>query len=108
MIAKEKLKGANPSQADRSSVFLTEQELSARWKRSVKTTQAERLRGSGVPYIKIGRLVRYRLSDVIAYEERQLRSSTTDWRVDVLCRASQPVGSHALRGNGKGCAKQQT
>lgn len=62
-------------------VFLTERELARRFGLSVKWTQAMRLRGDGVPYHKFGGKhgpVRYRLSDVKAYERRCLRSSTSD------------------------------
>lgn len=63
-----------------SEVFLTENELSARQNRSVKTLQAERLTGRGVPFVKFGRSVRYRLSDIEAFEVRCLRRSSTDGR----------------------------
>ena len=44
---------------------------------SVKTLQANRLKGVGVPWIKVGRLVRYRPPDVLAYEEANLCQSTS-------------------------------
>jgi hypothetical protein len=46
--------------------------------RSVKTIRNDRVKGNGVPFIKIGRLVRYRLPDVIAWEDANLRLSTSD------------------------------
>lgn len=50
-------------------VHLTEEELRLRWKlASAKKLQADRVKGCGCPFIKIGRLVRYRLVDVEAYE----------------------------------------
>jgi hypothetical protein len=41
--------------------LLTERELSQRINRSIRTLQADRLRGGGggIPYIKIGHRVRY-------------------------------------------------
>lgn len=56
---------------------LTQGQLADRWSISHKTLEANRLKGVGVPWIKIGRLVRYRLSDVLAYEEAHLSQSTS-------------------------------
>lgn len=58
--------------------LLTEFDLARRQNRSVKTIRNQRVLGGGVPFIKIGRLVRYRLSDVIAWENARLHSSTSD------------------------------
>lgn len=41
------------------------------------TLEGWRVLGKGVPYIKIGRLVRYRLEDLDAYIEGQTRRSTS-------------------------------
>lgn len=49
--------------------FLTEKDLAKRWSKSVKTIQRKRWLKEGPPYFKDGR-VRYRLSDIEAYEER--------------------------------------
>lgn len=67
---------AGPSTPSRH--LLTEEQLAARWALSVKTLQAARLKGSLVDFVKIGRSVRYRLTDVEAYENAQLRRSTSD------------------------------
>ena len=61
-----------------TKTFLTEHGLAERQARSVKTIRNERVLGRGVPFIKIGRLVRYRLSDVEAWEQAHLRTSTSD------------------------------
>lgn len=58
--------------------FLNEYELAERHKRSVKTVRNERLRGAGVPFVRIGRSVRYRLSDVERFERERLCTSTSD------------------------------
>lgn len=55
----------------------TPRDLARRLEVSEKKLAHDRLAGRGVPYLKIGRLVRYRLVDVIAYEEAQLRLSTS-------------------------------
>ena len=51
-------------------IFLTEAQLAKRWQISVKKLQADRWNFRGVAYVKFGRSVRYRLADVIAYEEQ--------------------------------------
>ena len=46
---------------------------------SARTLERQRLEGTGVPFVRVGRfLVRYRLSDVSNYLKRQLRTSTSD------------------------------
>jgi hypothetical protein len=57
---------------------LNEKQLAERWGVSVRTLQAARVRGSGVPFIRIGRAVRYRMEDVLTYEQAQLRTSTSE------------------------------
>jgi len=49
------------------NVLLTEQELADLTKTSVKTLQGHRWQKVGIPYLKIGRAVRYRLEDVERY-----------------------------------------
>lgn len=67
-------------------VFLTEHDVAHRQTRSVKTIQADRLKAAGIPYCKIGRLVRYRLADVLEYEERHMRRTTSDAGHNQVCR----------------------
>lgn len=43
----------------------------------INTLEIWRGQGRGIPYIKIGRLVRYRLEDLDAYLTKQTRSSTS-------------------------------
>ncbi|MBI4001062.1 MAG: helix-turn-helix domain-containing protein [Nitrospira defluvii] len=43
-----------------------------------KTAQAWRTRGGGPPFIKVGRLIRYRKADVDAWIESRRVSSTSD------------------------------
>lgn len=66
---------------DDASVFITERQLVDRFGLSMKWAQTSRLRGDGVPYFKFGGKygpVRYRLSDVKAFERRCARTSTSD------------------------------
>ena len=72
------MQAANQDSPAPSHVFLTEQQLAARHQVSVKKVQADRLRGAGVPFVRVGRLVRYRLSDIMAYEDAHLRRSTSE------------------------------
>jgi hypothetical protein len=59
-------------------IFLTEQQLAARHQRSVKTLRNARVHGGYVKFVKLGRNVRYRLSDVLAYEEANTQRSTSE------------------------------
>lgn len=43
----------------------------------VNTLEGQRVRGEGAPYVKVGRLVRYRVSDLDAYIEANTHCSTT-------------------------------
>lgn len=45
---------------------------------SVRTMQMERLRGSGCQYVKLGRSVRYRRGDVLAFINARVVTSTTE------------------------------
>jgi hypothetical protein len=62
----------------RDEQFLTETQLAARHQRSVKTLRNARVYGGYIPFVKIGRSVRYRLSDVLAYEESNVVRSTSE------------------------------
>ena len=59
-------------------LFLTERDLALRWNVSVKKLQADRLSGRGVQFVRFGRSIRYRLSDLEAFEEINTRRSTSD------------------------------
>ena len=48
--------------------------------RAVPTLQKDRVRGSGPRYIKIGRHVRYRPSDVTAWLEGRTHCSTSEYQ----------------------------
>lgn len=63
----------------RLELFLTETELANRWKlRSAKKLQADRLRGTGCAFVRIGRCIRYRLTDIEAFEASNLHKSTSE------------------------------
>ena len=50
--------------------LLTETEVSEMTKLTLSTLRSHRLKGRGLPYVKIEKSVRYRLSDVLEYLER--------------------------------------
>ena len=55
--------------------YLTEREVSQMTRRALSTLRNERAAGRGMPYIKVGRSVRYSLADVIRYmEERKVNT----------------------------------
>lgn len=58
--------------------IVTQRDLASRWHISAKKLEADRLKGTGCPFIKIGSAVRYRVSDILAYEDANLRHSTSD------------------------------
>jgi predicted DNA-binding transcriptional regulator AlpA len=58
--------------------LLNEHQVAASLGLSVKTLRTWRWRGNGPQFLKVGRLVRYRSSDILAWQERQLRTSTSD------------------------------
>jgi excisionase family DNA binding protein len=49
------------------AILLTEQELADLLRVSVKTLQGQRWQKVGIPYLKIGRAVRYRREDIESY-----------------------------------------
>jgi hypothetical protein len=57
--------------------LLTEKQLAKRHQRSPKTLRNDRVKGAYIPFIRIGRHIRYRLSDVLAYENAHLMTSTS-------------------------------
>lgn len=66
----------NPFPVAHVDELLTEAEAAKLRRQSIRTLQAERLRGAGCTYVKLGRSVRYRCGDVLAYIEANLRKAT--------------------------------
>lgn len=58
--------------------LLTESEVAARQGRAEKTLRNQRVNGDGIPYLKLGRIIRYRLADVLAWEDARRHCSTSD------------------------------
>jgi excisionase family DNA binding protein len=57
--------------------LLTVEQVAELTGRSVSTLEKDRLHGSGPPYVKMGRLVRYRPDDVRAWLAERVRRSTS-------------------------------
>lgn len=55
--------------------LLTEIEAAQIRGQSVRTLQAERLQGGGCPFVKLGRSVRYRRSDVVRFIASHVRET---------------------------------
>jgi len=47
--------------------WLTEKEVAEMTSRSVFTLRNERCKGAGIPYVKIGSSIRYRLEDIVNF-----------------------------------------
>jgi len=55
-----------------TDIFLTSTQLSQRWCISPSTLERWRWLRVGLPYIKVGGRIRYRLADIQAYEQKEL------------------------------------
>ena len=76
---KASLGKANERTAPSSKTFFKEDELAERWRISVKALQRWRQVGEGPSFVKIGRVVRYELRDVEAFEAvHRVRSNPPD------------------------------
>lgn len=64
---------------DKLDQLLTDRDVEALTGRSRSTLQKDRVAGSGIPFVRIGRLVRYRPADVAEYLARlPVYRSTTE------------------------------
>ena len=71
--------GASPAPPHNPNRLLTEKEVEAEYGINHRTLQAWRVRRSdGIPWVSLGRAVRYRVKDVEAWLESKIRRSTSD------------------------------
>jgi Helix-turn-helix domain len=63
-----------PPRGESPELFLTDVEVAEMLHRSVKTLRNDRSLRRGIPYVKNGRQVRYRLADVLAYMNDRIRA----------------------------------
>ena len=59
---------SQPSWPELGEQFVADLELAKRWSCSVKTLRNHRSKRIGCPYVRLGRSIRYRLSDIVAFE----------------------------------------
>lgn len=64
--------GSTAPTLDPSQVILDDPALAERWGVSVQTLRIRRMKNDVPKFFRIGRFVRYRLSDVIAYENEHM------------------------------------
>jgi hypothetical protein len=64
--------------SDNNQIFLNEADLAKRWWVSRKTLQRWRQTGDGIPHTKIGHRVIYAMADVLAFEAKAQRISTSE------------------------------
>lgn len=57
----------------------TENQLATHWKCSPQKLRKDRLEGVGCPYIRVGRAIRYRWSDIRATEQANRFQSTAQY-----------------------------
>lgn len=71
--------GTFPAPSNNPNRLLTEKEVEAEYGINHRTLQAWRVRRSdGIPWVSLGRAVRYRVKDIEAYLESKIRRSTSD------------------------------
>ncbi len=71
--------GAQTTRDDFEDRLLDDREVSRITGRARSTLQKDRVAGIGIPWVRLGRLVRYRQSDVTAFlAALQLRRSTSE------------------------------
>ncbi|WP_373693854.1 helix-turn-helix transcriptional regulator [Parafrankia sp. BMG5.11] len=65
------------AQSEPQITHLTEHQLAQRLNVSVRTLQGWRIRGEGVPFLKLGRCIRYPIAAVEGWERAHLFLSTS-------------------------------
>ena len=73
--------------------YLNERQLAEHLNVSVRTLQGWRLKGGGVPYYKVGRLVRYSASEVKTWMSGLQCGHTSEAAAKGLCNIRQVSGS---------------
>lgn len=70
---------SHDGQTDTANALLTEDEAAALLKVQPATLATWRVRGRpNLPFVRVGRCVRYRQQDLIAFINRQVRQSTSE------------------------------
>ncbi len=66
-----------PNQTDLSGTFVDECQVADMLCQSVRTIQKWRVKGNGPGYYKLGRSVRYRLDEVLAWADARRKAHTS-------------------------------
>lgn len=79
-------------------VFLKERELARRWQTSLRTLQRWRALEAGPPFHRIGGVIRYRVEDIVAFEECHRTASGS---------AVPLVASPSIKSNARGISGKE-
>lgn len=60
--------------------LLTSRDLSQRWNLSIRTIEKWRYVDFGPPFLKFGKAIRYRIEDIIEFEQRALKKESATLR----------------------------
>jgi hypothetical protein len=60
--------------------LLTSRDLSQRWNLSIRTIEKWRYVDFGPPFLKFGKAIRYRIEDIIEFEQRALKKESATHR----------------------------
>ncbi len=85
-MSKLNLEGYEPLPTDDDPLagfppLMTPKQVAAAGIKTVNTLMSDRYQGVGLPFIKVGRSIRYRKSDVVNYIEAHVFNSTREARV---------------------------
>lgn len=80
MVENDRTSGGahSPGGAEHCEVLWTERQVAPHLGVTVRALQSWRLTGGGPPYVKIGRSVRYRPSDIKRFVDERVRRTTSD------------------------------
>jgi hypothetical protein len=72
-------------------IFITQVELASRWRISEATLERDRSIKKGVRYMKLGGSIRYRLEDVLAYEDSRMHETEVGNRVGLTLEEIEDI-----------------
>jgi hypothetical protein len=86
--------GATPGRVEPLARLLSDRDLEQITGRSRSSWQKDRVKGGGIPYVRVGRLIRYRADDVKRYLDQRTETSTSQ-RISAGRGAESPVSTTA-------------
>jgi hypothetical protein len=72
-------------------LFITQVELASRWRISEATLERDRSLKKGVRYMKLGGSIRYRLEDVLEYENSRMHETEISNRVGLTLEEVEDI-----------------